>query len=168
MSVTAPSSPQLIARLAVGPLDPQIDEFPPTAEATGAAGATVEFWGIVREWEDPTHVCGPAQGNHGDDRDHSASDSPVSLEPFRIAALDYEAHPEMAQHQLERVARDVAARNGLLALYVLHRTGRVPVGDASLYIRIHSAHRGEALRACAEFIDELKRWVPIWKHPERA
>lgn len=168
MATPASGQAQLIARLLVEPIDPRAEELPPlggSAGADGAAGAMIEFWGIVREWEDPTHICGPAHGNADA---HAAPDTPVSSEPFRITALDYEAHPEMAQHQLERVAREVAERHGLLALCVLHRTGRVPVGEASLYIRIHSSHRGEALRACAEFIDELKTWVPIWKHPERA
>lgn len=171
MASPASGQAQVIARLLVGPINRRAAELSPrpgaesAGGAAGAAGAVVEFWGIVREWEDPTHVCGPAQGNHDP---HVATDPPTLTEPFRVTALDYEAHPEMAQHQLERVAREVAERHGLLALCVLHRTGRVPVGEASLYIRIHSSHRAEALRACAEFIDELKTWVPIWKHPERA
>lgn len=83
----------------------------------------------------------------------------------RIVAIEYEAHPEMAQHQLELLARRIAAAHELQAILVIHRIGRVPVGDSSLLVRTLSGHRGESLRACAELIDELKKWVPIWKHP---
>ena len=51
---------------------------------------------------------------------------------------------------------------------MIHRIGRVEVGEASLFVRMFTPHRGEALRACAAFIDELKELVPIWKHPLRA
>ena len=81
----------------------------------------------------------------------------------RIAALDYEAYQPMAGAQLRRLAERVLHRHGLLAIRVEHSRGRVPAGACSFRLRIASRHRAEALRAAEEFIDAMKRDVPIWK-----
>jgi molybdopterin synthase catalytic subunit len=81
----------------------------------------------------------------------------------RIAALDYEAYEPMAGAQLRRLAERVLHRPGLLAVRVEHSRGRVPTGACSFRLRIASRHRPEALRAAEEFIDAMKRDVPIWK-----
>jgi molybdopterin synthase catalytic subunit len=83
-----------------------------------------------------------------------------------ISALIYEAYQPMAERMLRRIAEQVAAKHGLLGLCVEHSTGRVPVGHCSLVVRIAAAHRAEALAAMGEFIDLLKRDVPIWKRAE--
>lgn len=113
--------------------------LPRELEAAGA-GAVLTFEGIVRPLED--------------------------ARPLR--ALRYEAYEPMASRELARLAAETVARHGLLALAVHHSRGRVPVGECSLRLVIRSAHRAEALAAAAEFIDRLKRDVPIWKHPEWA
>ena len=84
-----------------------------------------------------------------------------------IVALAYEAHEEMARHQLEKILLRLSEKYPLQATLVIHRLGIVKVGEASLLLRLLAPHREEALRACAEFIDELKRWVPIWKQVVR-
>lgn len=109
-------------------------------------GAWLDFYGIVRDLE---LVTTPESG----------------AREQRIVAIEYEAHPEMAQHQLEQLVERIGAKHAVEALLVIHRIGRVPVAEPSLLVRILSGHRGESLRACAELIDELKKWVPIWKHP---
>lgn len=114
-------------------------DLPPEHPLHGAVGAWLDFFGVVRATED---------------------DQP-------LIALDYEAHQKMAQHQLEQLLGRLEARYPLLAVLVVHRLGVVPVGESSLLVRIFSAHRKEALEACASLIDELKTWVPIWKHPVR-
>lgn len=124
----------------------------------GAAGARLDFHGIVRRFEDGEDHCGHPEH----------SDTPPAVEPpapFAISAIDYEAHEEMARHQIRRILAELDGKYPLEAMLVIHRIGLVPVGEASLLVRIFSGHREEALRACAEFIDQLKRWVPIWKHP---
>lgn len=108
-------------------------------DLAGSTGAWLDFWGIVRAEEDSSPIL----------------------------ALEYEAHEEMARHQLEKILERLQGEHPLLAMLVVHRLGVVLVGEASLLVRIFSPHRGEALRACADFIDELKRWVPIWKHAVR-
>lgn len=112
--------------------------------SAGPVGAWLEFYGIVRDLE------------------------PAGEQDERIAAIEYEAHERMALHQLERILDRLEPRYPLEAVLLVHRIGRVPVGEPSLLVRVLSGHRREALDACAELIDELKRWVPIWKHPESA
>lgn len=80
-----------------------------------------------------------------------------------IAALDYEAYEPMASRQLELLARDVLEKHGLKAVWVEHSRGRVGVGEVSFRLTVHAAHRKEALAGMDEFIDRMKKDVPIWK-----
>lgn len=80
-----------------------------------------------------------------------------------IAALDYEAYEPMASRQLHALAEEMIAKHGVLAVFVEHSRGRVPVGACSFRLRIFSAHRKEAIAALDEFVDRMKRDVPIWK-----
>jgi molybdopterin synthase catalytic subunit len=102
---------------------------------THEIGACVEFHGIVRELENAQPLTG----------------------------LQYEAYEPMARLQLSRIFAELARQHPCAAVTFIHRLGWVPVGEASLYIQVLSAHRGEALRFVAEAIDRLKRDVPIWK-----
>lgn len=80
-----------------------------------------------------------------------------------IEALEYQTYEPMAQHMLREIAADVAARHGLMGVMVQHSRGRVPVGACSFRLLMQSAHRKPALAAMDEFIDRLKKDVPIWK-----
>jgi molybdopterin synthase catalytic subunit len=82
-----------------------------------------------------------------------------------IAALEYEAYRPMADTELERLARRMLERHGLHSVAVWHSVGRVPVGGVSFRLLIRSAHRKEALKAVDDFIEALKRDVPLWKRP---
>src|SRR2546421_9764426 len=80
-----------------------------------------------------------------------------------IAALDYEAYEPMATNLLRRLGGEVSRTHGLIDLCVEHSRGRVRAGECSFRLRVASPHRPEALRAVAEFVDRMKRDVPIWK-----
>ena len=80
-----------------------------------------------------------------------------------LVALDYEAYPEMAGAQLRDLAERARARWPVLRLAVLHRTGRVAVGEPSVLIAVATPHRGEAFEACRWLIDTLKAEAAIWK-----
>lgn len=80
-----------------------------------------------------------------------------------ISALDYQTYEPMAQQMLEEIARDLIERHGLLGMHIHHSRGRVPVGQCSFRLLVASLHRKEAIAAMDEFIDRLKRDVPIWK-----
>lgn len=85
-----------------------------------------------------------------------------------IDAIDYEAFIEMAQHQFELIFDQMEARWPIESVRLVHRIGRVPVNEPSLWVEVIAPHRGEAFAACQFLIDEMKRTVPIWKRPLNA
>ena len=77
--------------------------------------------------------------------------------------LDYEAYEEMALDQMRGLAGEAIAKFGVRDIALLHRLGRLEVGETSVLIVVASAHRGAAFDACRWLIDTLKKTVPIWK-----
>ena len=98
-------------------------------------GARVEFWGMVREKE-------------GEEK---------------LAGLYYEAYEPMAVQELGRIFDELAVEYPCVEVQMIHRLGWVPVGEASLFMRVLGVHRGEALQFLGASIDRLKEAVPIWK-----
>jgi molybdopterin synthase catalytic subunit len=80
-----------------------------------------------------------------------------------VQALDYEAFEQMALAVLGQVADEMEERFGVTRLAILHRTGAVPLGEASVIIAVAAGHRGAAFDACRYAIEELKARAPIWK-----
>jgi len=103
--------------------------------ADESAGAVVTFSGDVR------------------DHDHGRS----------VARLEYEGHPTAAA-VISLVAHEVASRHDVIAIAVSHRIGPLQIGDSALVAAVSAAHRGEAFRACADLVDEVKNRLPVWKH----
>ncbi|KAK9827678.1 hypothetical protein WJX81_007438 [Elliptochloris bilobata] len=81
----------------------------------------------------------------------------------RVVRLDYEAYAPMAEKKMLELCQAAHERWALKAAAIAHRVGEVCIGEASVVIAVSSAHRREALEACAWAIDELKATVPIWK-----
>ena len=106
----------------------------------GQAGASVDFWGVVRAREDGREISG----------------------------IEYEAHRRMAQHQMETIAEAAREQFVLEQVVLHHRIGFVAAGEASLFLRVASAHREAAFAASAWIVTELKKKVPIWKKPRFA
>jgi molybdopterin synthase catalytic subunit len=101
-----------------------------------AAGAVVTFAGVVRD-----HDGGKA-----------------------VLGLEYSAHPSAARVVAE-VAAEVAGRaDGVRAIAVSHRIGRLAIGDVALACAVAADHRRAAFETCAELVDEVKRLLPVWKH----
>ena len=100
-----------------------------------AAGAVVTFTGIVR---------GTNQGR-------------------QVRYLEYEAYPEMAEVVLAQIGDEVKARWDVEAVAIVHRTGRLEIGEASVVIAIASGHRQGAFEAGRYAIDRIKQIVPVWK-----
>ena len=109
--------------------------IPPPLWPSREIGACLEFQGIVREREGEAAVPG----------------------------LHYEAYEPMARSVLERHLRELGGLHPCAEVLFIHRLGWVPVGEASLFIRVLSAHRGEGLALLAAAVDRLKQDVPIWK-----
>ena len=81
----------------------------------------------------------------------------------RTLHLDYEAYEEMALEQMRGLAAEALTRFGVRDVTLVHRLGRLIVGETSVLIVVASAHRGAAFDACRWLIDTLKKTVPIWK-----
>jgi len=77
--------------------------------------------------------------------------------------LDYEAYEEMALGQMKQLAADAMQRFAVRDVAMIHRLGRLTVGESSVLIAVASAHRAAAFEACRWLIDTLKQTVPIWK-----
>lgn len=101
-----------------------------------AAGAVVGFSGVVRD-----HDGGRA-----------------------VTGLEYSAHPN-AQQTLHDVAAEIAADSeGVRAIAVSHRIGRLEIGDAALVAAVSADHRKAAFETCARLVDTVKERLPVWKH----
>lgn len=81
----------------------------------------------------------------------------------RTLYLVYEAYAPMAQRELERLGRQAHEQFDIAHIGVVHRTGRLEIGETSVVIAISAPHRRAAFAACEWAIRELKRTVPIWK-----
>jgi molybdopterin synthase catalytic subunit len=105
------------------------------AVQTPADGAVCVFYGVVRE----------------DSRDR------------KVRYLEYDAYPEMAEKKMWEILDEVRARWPAQRAAIVHRIGRLAIGDASVVIAVGSPHRGESFEACRYVIDRVKQEVPIWK-----
>jgi molybdopterin synthase catalytic subunit len=99
------------------------------------SGAVASFLGIVREF---------ARGR-------------------QVSYLEYDAYPEMATATMRRIGEEIRGKWPVDRVAIVHRIGRLAIGEASVAIVISSPHRREALQACAYAIERLKEIVPIWK-----
>jgi len=81
----------------------------------------------------------------------------------RTLFLDYEAYEPMALSQMNPLAEKVLANYKIREVVIVHRLGRLEIGEASVLVVVASAHRGAAFDACRFAIDTSKRTVPIWK-----
>ena len=77
--------------------------------------------------------------------------------------LDYEAYEAMAEKQIGALVAEARERFAVRQVTLVHRLGRLMVGETSVAIVVASAHRGAAFDACRWVIDTLKRTVPVWK-----
>ncbi|PYJ63978.1 MAG: molybdopterin converting factor [Verrucomicrobia bacterium] len=109
----------------------------PPQNHRGDAGAINDFWGVVRRLEGGREIIG----------------------------IEYEAHREMAEHQLRQIAEQAVEKFRLQLVIIHHRIGFIAVGEPSLFLRVASPHRSEGFRAGQWIVDELKKKVPIWKRP---
>ncbi len=81
----------------------------------------------------------------------------------RVLHLEYEAYPEMAIDKMREIGEEIAGRWGLRHVAIVHRVGRLEIGDASVVIAVAAPHRDVAFEACRYAIDRLKETVPVWK-----
>jgi molybdopterin synthase catalytic subunit len=81
----------------------------------------------------------------------------------RIRYLEYDAYPEMAEERMVAIAAEVEQRWQTDHVAIVHRIGRLEIGECSVVVVVACPHRAEAFDACRYAIDTLKTTVPIWK-----
>ncbi|MFO0849468.1 MAG: molybdenum cofactor biosynthesis protein MoaE [Gemmataceae bacterium] len=77
--------------------------------------------------------------------------------------LDYDAYPPMAEKKLAEIEAEVRRRWPVQGVAMVHRLGRLAVGEVSVAVAVSTPHRADAFAACRFAIDTLKELVPIWK-----
>jgi molybdopterin synthase catalytic subunit len=80
-----------------------------------------------------------------------------------VVRLEYEAYAPMALKKMEELAAEARRRWPVEALALVHRTGRLEIGDVAVVVAVATPHRADAFEACRWLIDTLKQTVPIWK-----
>src|SRR5262249_12964286 len=78
-------------------------------------------------------------------------------------ALDYEAYPVMAEKKMAEIEDDLRRRWPVGDMAMVHRLGRLVLGEVSVAVAVSCPHRAQAFEACRHAIDRLKELVPIWK-----
>jgi len=122
--------------------------------------------GAFRLSEDPLSVEDAVREVASDDAGAIATFTGTTRAHSRgreVIRLEYEAYEGMAEAEMERIAAALREKYTLVDVAIHHRVGVVEVGGTSVVIAVSSAHRGDALAACAEAIDTLKGSVPLWK-----
>jgi molybdopterin converting factor subunit 1 len=133
----------------------------------GAAGDTPagrpRYARIVREAIDSARIL--AAIKRGDDGAAVVFEGVVRNQTRgrKTLYLDYEAYEEMALQQMESLAEQALERFQVRDVALVHRLGRLEIGETSVLIVVASAHRAAAFDACRWLIDTLKQKVPIWK-----
>jgi molybdopterin synthase catalytic subunit len=142
--------------------DDELCFFPPVSG--GSAARPDDLYGVVETPLSPDAIAAavdePGAGGvvifSGVVRDNTDG-RPVKF-------LEYEAHAAMAEAKIRDIGDAIRARwAGVRRVAILHRIGRLEIGESSVLIAVSAAHRGDAFEACRYAIDTLKRTVPVWK-----
>jgi molybdopterin synthase catalytic subunit len=99
--------------------------------------------------------CGAVSVFIGNSRDHH--------EGRRVLRLEYEAYEPMALAKMREIGAEIHRKFPIHRVALVHRLGRLEIGETSVFIAVSSPHRRAAFDACRFAIDTLKRTVPIWK-----
>ncbi len=81
----------------------------------------------------------------------------------RTDHLVYEAYPPMAEREMAKIGEEAALRWEVDDIAILHRVGRLEIGEISVLVAVSSPHRADGFSACRFAIDRLKQTVPVWK-----
>ncbi|MGQ9584663.1 MAG: molybdenum cofactor biosynthesis protein MoaE [Anaerolineae bacterium] len=81
----------------------------------------------------------------------------------KVLHLEYETYSEMARTKLEQIGHEIVARWKVEDVAIIHRVGRLEIGDVAVVIALAAAHREDLFDACRYAVDRLKEIVPIWK-----
>ena len=90
-------------------------------------------------------------------------------EAGRVQSIEYESYEQMAEKSLEQAEQEVKLRwPETRGVKIVHRVGRLSIGEVSVAVAVSSPHRAEAFEACRHAIERIKHEVPIWKREKLA
>ncbi len=115
--------------------------------------APLDLQTLIDETVDPT--CGALVAFGGLVRNHHQGRA--------VSGMTYDAHVNMCARVLEALERETCEKFGVAHCRIVHRTGALELGEASVWIVVRSAHRGPAFEAAEYAIDTLKERLPVWK-----
>lgn len=146
----------------VGLLPPVSGGYAQSAGASEASGRSSKVL-LTRSVIDADSLV--ASAKHGEDGAVVVFDGIVrnNTRERQTLYLDYEAYEEMATKQMKELTHEAIVRFAVRHVTIVHRLGRLQVGETSVLIVVASAHRGQAYDASRWLIDTLKKTVPIWK-----
>ncbi|MGA7294591.1 MAG: molybdenum cofactor biosynthesis protein MoaE [Terriglobales bacterium] len=144
----------------------EVGVLPPVSGGVAEGSVVVDGRGEIRIVRNPidteavaARLKGPADGAavifDGVVRDNTRG--------RRTLYLEYEAYEAMALKQMESLAAEAQTRFAIRGASIVHRLGRLEIGETSVLVIVAAPHRGPAFEACRWIIDTLKKTVPIWK-----
>ena len=80
-----------------------------------------------------------------------------------VRCLEYEAYPPMAEKKMAEIAQEISEKWGIQRVAMVHRVGKLEIGEVSVAVAVASPHRKDGFEACKYAMDRLKQIVPIWK-----
>ena len=136
---------------------------PVSGGAPSAASVSLEAFQLVREKIDPAALAADLRGTQ--DGALIAFDGFVrdNFQGQKTSHLEYEAYEAMALAKMREIGAEARARFAIDRVAIVHRLGRVEIGETSVWIGVSAPHRAAAFDACRFAIDALKSTVPIWK-----
>jgi molybdopterin converting factor subunit 1 len=142
--------------------DDEVALLPPVSGGSGNAEGS-RYASIVRAPIDTSQVLGRIK--RGDDGATVVFEGAVRNQTRgrKTLYLDYEAYEDMALQQMDGLAEQALRQFQIRDVALVHRLGRLKIGETSVLIVVASAHRAAGFDACRWLIDTLKRTVPIWK-----
>lgn len=118
---------------------------------------------IVSEKIDITKILQSVEDNSAGGIDMFIGTTRDNSKGKSVLRLEYEAYIPMALKKMNEIAGEAKTRWNIKKISLVHRIGKVEIGEASIVIAVSSPHRKEAFEACRYAIDTLKKIVPIWK-----
>jgi len=79
-----------------------------------------------------------------------------------VAAIEYSAYVEMAEEKFHEIREDAFGKYSLACLHIYHSLGRVNAGGINLFVFTSSTHRKDAIEACKEIVERIKKEAPVW------
>lgn len=84
------------------------------------------------------------------------------IDGSEVAAIEYTAYREMAEEKFHEIREDAFTKYPLICMHIYHSLGRVQAGEISLFVFVSAMHRADAIKACEEIVERIKKEVPVW------